>query len=277
MNIVQWNKAAEKYVSYLRNTHKAGRTIRKYSSDINAFIRYAKTIRQNPMQAYPAYAGLLRSKYKASTYNSYVISINMFLRYLGLTDCIQPLLKIQKRFSLDHELSKDEYNLLLCCLQRIGDTKYYMIARTLAGTGIRVGELMFITRETVEKGWGEISFKGKVRQIFIPLHLRQELTEYVNRMYIENGAVFLGRNSAAPVNPSTVWRHFKKAAVLAGVDERRVYPHNLRHLFARVYMERYGDIVDLADILGHSSIETTRIYARTSYAEKIRRISELGL
>jgi integrase len=270
-------QALERYERALRASRKAERTVRKYVADIGAFLRYCERRQCAAEQGFPLYAESLRQRYKASTCNSYLISINAFLSFAGLAPFRQPLNRIQRRFSLEHELTKEEYARLLQSALQNREQAFYLIMRALAGTGMRVGELKYITPQAVKRGWAEIALKGKVRQVFFSQRLQEELAGYCQNNGITEGPVFLNKKGTAPLDPSVIWRHLKKTAALAGVDEAKVYAHNLRHLFARVYMETYGDILDLADLLGHSSVETTRIYTRTSSAEKIRRMNLLSL
>ena len=157
------------------------------------------------------------------------------------------------------------------------DRKWYLIMRCLGGLGIRVGELRFITREAVIAGYAEIFFKSKLRTILIPDELRSVLLTYCEEKETTGGSIFLNKRKTAPVDPSVIWRNLKRIAADSGVNKAEVYPHNFRHMFARTYMSVYNNIVDLADILGHSSIETTRIYTRTSKETQRKKLDKLGL
>lgn len=278
MDLLQLRLAIDGFSAVLRERRKAPRTVRKYTADVRAFLHWAEGRIDSPEQLLRGYAEQLSRDFKTTTCNSYLISLNAFISYIGRDELRQPLHRVQKRFALEHELDLDEYSRMLNVLRSSGDKKYYLIARTLAGAGIRVGELPFITLGAVRQGWAEVQCKDKVRQIFLPLDLQRELTEYAMTEDRENDApIFQNKREIGPINGSCVWRQLKKAARLAGVDEAKAFPHNLRHLFARTYINTYGNIVELADILGHNSIETTRIYTRTSCQEMIRRVSGLGL
>ena len=278
MELSQWAAAVDGFSASLTQRRKAPRTARKYAADVRAFLRWARGRDGTPEQLLREYGERLARRFKASTCNSYLISLNAFLSYLGRDELRQPLQRVQKRFALEHELTLAEYTRILGALRSLPDPKYYLIARTLAGSGIRVGELQFITLRAVGRGWAEVRCKDKARQIFLPLGLQRELTAYALAAgRRDDEPIFQNKRETGAISGSCVWRRLKAAARMAGVDEAKAFPHNLRHLFARTYMGVYGNIVELADLLGHNSIETTRIYTRTSCPEMIRRVSGLGL
>lgn len=278
MELSQWNLAIDGFSAALQERHKAPRTVRKYTADVREFLRWTDGKIEPPEKLLQEYTEQLTRCFKTSTCNSYLISLNTFLSYMGRDELRQPLHQVQKRFALEHELTLDEYNRILSYLSSSEDKKYYLIARTLAGAGIRVGELPFITLRAARQGWAEVRCKDKVRQIFLPLELQRELVEYaLTGGRKDEDPIFQNKRETGPINGSCVWRRLKKAAQMSGVDEAKAFPHNLRHLFARTYMDVYGNILELADILGHNSIETTRIYTRASCPEMIRRVSGLGL
>lgn len=258
----------------LRRAGKAERTITKYVRDAQRFLAYAQGIDDVNRETAGEYAGGLRTRCRASTCNSYLISINAFFTYAGHKELRVPLFQMQRRYSRENELTPENYRSMLDALERDGKWESRLILRTLGRTGIRVGELSSITLEAAERGWAEIQMKGKLRQVFLPGELRAELIRFCAGA---EGPIFRSRDGKRTVNSAVVWRRLKSAARRAGVEEPRAYPHNLRHMFARVYMETYGNIMELADILGHSSIETTRIYTRTTSAELIRRVEGLPL
>lgn len=236
----------------------------------------------NKQTAEPAdimeYKSYLMSKYKSSAVNSYIISVNRYFRWLECDDLCISLMKIQKSYFSPSEMSVADYHAML---ERIRlsyrDRKWYLIMRCLGGLGIRVGELRFIIREAMTVGYAEIFFKSKLRTILIPDGLRNILLTYCCEKEIISGSIFLNKHKTAPVYPSVVWRNLKRIAVDSGIDKAEVYPHNLRYMFARTYMNVYNNIGDLADILGHSSIETTRIYTRTSKEAQRKKMDTLGL
>lgn len=274
MNIQQLKQLQSEYTLELQRNSKAPSTIRKYSRDIKRFLEFSKSCKAITQETVKQYAAFLKTKYCAVTCNSYLISIHAFFRYAGLSELVIPLFRIQRRNFLENELSISEYHRMLTVLDKMGKQETKLLLHTLGCTGIRVGELCFVTRQAVERGWVEIQMKGKVRRIFFPVDLRKELLSFNDG---RDGIIFRSKDKTKPMNNSVVWRRLKAAARLAGIDERKVYPHNLRHMFARVYMEAYGNIAELADLLGHSSLETTRIYTRNSSAELLRRVSDLPL
>lgn len=253
---------------------KATRTITKYVRDAQHFLIYAQGVDAVNLETVREYAEILRTRCRASTCNSYLISINAFFAYVGHKELRVPLFQMQRRYSRENELTPENYRSMLAALERDGKWESRLILRTLGKTGIRVGELSYITREAADRGWAEIQMKGKLRQVFLPGELCEELIHFCAGA---DGPIFRSRDGKSAVNSAVVWRRLKSAARRAGVEEAQVYPHNLRHMFARVYMETYGNIMELADILGHSSIETTRIYTRTTSAELIRRVEGLPL
>lgn len=262
------------YVRKLQEDRKAPRTIAKYSRDIDRFLAFARACETIRRETVLQYAAHLKTKYRITTCNSYLISIHTFFRYAEQKDLIVPLYRIQRRNFLEKELNPADYHKMLEALQLAGKTETRLLLRTLGCTGIRVGELSFVTRQAAERGWIEIHLKGKVRRAFIPKELCQELIAFSAG---QDDAIFRNKSRSKPVSSSVVWRRLKAAARLAGVDEQLVYPHNLRHMFARTYMETYGNIAELADLLGHSSIETTRIYTRSSSDALLRKVSKLTL
>lgn len=160
--------------------------------------------------------------------------------------------------------------------KRTGRKKYYMLMRVLAGTGIRVGELKYITVEAVRAGNTDVYNKGKLREIFVPNELSEALLEYCREEQIHTGILFEGSKGEA-ISRNAVWQMLTKLAVRAGVDKRKVNPHSFRHLFAKTYMSKYGNLAELGDILGHSNLETTRIYTITTVEEKRERMNLLGI
>ena len=265
------------YRQYLLSQELSRLTVKKYISDIEHLFAYL-----NKQTAEPAdimeYKSYLMSKYKSSAVNSYIISVNRYFRWLERDDLCLNLVKRQKSYFSPGEMSVADYHAMLERTRlSYRDRKWYLIMRCLGGLGIRVGELRFITREAVTIGYAEIFFKSKLRTILIPDELRNILITYCEEKGITCGSIFLNKRKTAPIDPSVIWRNLKRIAEGSGVNKAEVYPHNFRHMFARTYMSVYNNIVDLADILGHSSIETTRIYTRTSKETQRKKLDKLGL
>jgi len=187
-------------------------------------------------------------------------------------------LKIQKQVfaSTDKELTKAEYDRLLQAAKQKKNERLYLLMQTICSTGIRVSEVRYVTVEAVARGIAGINCKGKCRQVFLPKQLCQILKQYIKDQKIKSGAVFVTKNGN-PLDRSNIWSDMKKLCKAANVSEKKVFPHNLRHLFARTYYSLQKDIVRLADILGHSSVNTTRIYTMETGEMHRRQIQKLGL
>ena len=225
-----------------------------------------------------AYKEHLCARYAPTSVNAALASLNSFFSFLGREDLQVKSLKIQKSpfLSPEREISKREYERLLTAAKRRGNERLYLLMQTICATGIRVSELCFITAEAVRSGRACVSAKGKHRTIFLPKGLCKLLKEYLIRQNRKDGAVFVTR-AGKPLDRSNVWSDMKALCAAAGVDKHKVFPHNLRHLFARTYYSSQKDIVRLADILGHTSIDTTRIYTMESGEIHRRQIEKLGL
>lgn len=220
----------------------------------------------------------LSADHAPATVNSMLVAVNGFLRFMGWHALTVRLLKIQRPLFREEqrELSKAEYARLVDAAQRAGDERLALILQTICATGIRVSELRFISAEAVCSGRAEVCNKGKRRTVFLPDRLRRLLKAYLKKQKITAGAVFVTR-TGRPLDRSNIWRAMKALCKSAGVEPSKVFPHNLRHLFARAYYALEKDLARLADILGHSSINTTRIYTMESGAVHARQISRVGL
>jgi site-specific recombinase XerD len=210
--------------------------------------------------------------------NAVLSSLNSFFNFMKWYDFKVKSLKIQTQIfaSTDSELTKTEYDRLLQTAKQQGNTRLYLLMQTMCSTGIRISEVRYITVEAVARGIAEINCKGKCRQVFLPKQLCLILRPYIKEHNIKSGAVFVTRNGN-PLDRSNIWSDMKKLCKAANVSEKKVFPHNLRHLFARTYYSQQKDIVRLADILGHSSINTTRIYTMETGEIHRRQIQKLGL
>jgi integrase len=267
----------EEYLSSLASAELSSRTREKYHGDIQRFLIFCGEGWVLDKQTVIEYKKYLLGKYKVSTVNSYLISINRYFSWLERSDCNVKSIRVQRRTGLEDVVTADEYARMLSLCKEKRKEKNYLLLRTLAGTGIRVGELALITREAAERKTAAVTHKGKCRCIFLSTELSHLLLEYCQRRGIQSGVIFHGSKKNVALHPSGVWKLLKRIAAEAGIDCGKIYPHNLRHLFAKTYMEKVGNIFELADLLGHSSVETTRIYALTSNAEKRRRVEELML
>ncbi len=267
----------ERYKLYLINEEKSKATIEKYTRDAADFSAWlsGKFIEKTDVISYKA---KLIEQYAPASVNAALSSLNSFFAYMEWYDLRVKNLKIQKQIfaTADKELTKAEYERLLSAAKDKKNERLYLLMQTICSTGIRVSEVRFISVEAVNRGIAEINCKGKRRQVFLPKQLCQILRQYIKEQKIKSGAVFVTR-SGNPLDRSNIWSDMKKLCKAANVSEKKVFPHNLRHLFARTYYSLQKDIVRLADILGHSSVNTTRIYTMESGEIHRKQIQKLGL
>lgn len=277
---------AQEYKSYLIREERSPATVQKYLHDITAFYSW---LSQNcpPNGGAPnsvsketviTYKGLLAEQFAISTVNGALAALNGFFSYLGYFALrVKPLKKQRALFCpKEKELSKAEYMRLLKTANSEGNQRLLLLMETICSTGIRVSELRFITAEAAAGGSAEVNCKGKRRTVFLPRKLCKLLTAYSKKNGIRSGSIFVTR-SGTPMNRSNIWAEMKRLCRLSGVDAKKVFPHNLRHLFARTFYSLEKDIAKLADLLGHSSIDTTRIYIVESGAEHQRQMARLHL
>jgi len=265
------------YVYELRDQERAESTINQYKSYLLSFFLWLSK-RPLTKQELIQWKQQLSKKYAATTVNTMLAAVNGFLRFMGWNDIVVKLLKIQKTLFCDEkrELSRKEYEQLVMTADRRGDTRLSLLLQTICATGIRVSELKFITVEAVQKGKTEVFNKGKRRLIFLPEKLRHILKRYIKERKIRSGAVFITK-SGKPLDRSNIWRDMKSLCCEANVDPSKVFPHNLRHLFARNFYAQEKDTYRLADILGHTSVNTTRIYTIESGRMHVKQINRLNL
>lgn len=265
------------YKNYLITEEKSEVTIEKYIRDINTLSQWLGN-REIAKQELLSYKAKLIEDYAPASVNSVIASINGFLMFHKLYDLKIKILKIQKQLfcQKEKELTKAEYERLLRAAKSKKNERLYLIMQTICGTGIRVSELKFITCEAVINHQTTVNLKGKIRIILLPKELCKLLSKYIKEQNIKSGPVFITRNGK-PLSRHDIWRSMKALCNTAGVDKAKVFPHNLRHLFARTYYAIQKDIVRLADILGHSSINTTRIYTIEDGEVHRRQMQKLGL
>lgn len=268
----------EQFQFFLREEEHGGRTIEKYMRDVRKFYEFLGDDRQVTKERVMSYKEYLHEHYKVSSANSMLASLNCMLQFLGWDGSKVRSFRNQKQMfcSKEKELSKAEYCRLVEAAVSEGNERLALILQTICGTGIRISELECITVEAVSEGRSTVMSKGKSRVIFIPKKLKVYLQKYCRQSHILSGPVFRTRSGKA-MDRSNIWSEMKKISGKAGVDPEKVFPHNLRHLFARTCYQMKKDIVYLADILGHSSIETTRIYTVSSGQEHAEMLSKLGL
>lgn len=250
----------------------------KYLRDVSAFARWLGGVPVTKELAAGWKEHLRSQGYAPATINSMLAAINGLFHFLGWDECRVKFLKIQRRLFRDagRELTRPEYDRLLETARARGQERLALLMETICATGIRVSEVRYITVEAVQRGRAEISLKGKIRTILLPGKLCRKLLKYARKHKTVSGEIFLTRNGT-PLSRRQIWAELKRLCKYAGVESSKVFPHNLRHLFATTFYKACKDIARLADVLGHSSIETTRIYLVTSGAEHARQMERLGL
>lgn len=253
-------------------------TVEKYYRDVLAFYQFLPSDKAVGKEQVIAYKRHLSEHYKGSSVNSMLVAVNVLLRRLGWDECRVRLLKLQRKSfrETERELTKTEYLRLLTVAKRSHNRRLYYLMQTICSTGIRVSEHRYITVEAIQEGVACVRNKGKERMIFIPAELKKPLLQFCKQRGIETGPVFV-TNSGRPMDRSNIWAEMKKLCSEAHVERKKVFPHNLRHLFALTFYRLEKDIMRLADVLGHSSVETTRIYTTVSSVNQKRLLSRLGL
>lgn len=271
------NEIIKSFQNHLLENEKSSATIDKYLRDVR---RFADGVSEMPMEKSLVleYKASLQESHSIRSANSMLAALNSFFRFLGWYDLCVKQFKIQKEAycSEEKELTKAEYLALVRAAEEKKNKRLSLVVQTICGTGIRVSELQSITVEAVRRGEAMVSCKGKTRKIFIVKALQKKLIRYANEQKITSGILFLTKNGK-PLDRSNIWREMKALCKQAGVSPQKVFPHNLRHLFARTFYGIEKDIAKLADILGHSNVNTTRIYIITTGAEHQRRMENMRL
>ena len=267
----------ERFQKEMMENEKAEATIKKYVREaecLKNFLNGSGLTKEILLK----YRDRLIKNYQAQTVNGKLSAVNGFLEVIGLPALRLKFFRVQRRAFIDEkrELTEAEYRRLLSAAKAQGNNRMYCLLMTIAGTGIRISELRFITVKAVKKGRAEIRLKGKTRTILLTKELRKRLLKYIARCGISSGAVFCTRNGR-PLDRSNVCHDMKKLCRDAAVDPNKVFPHNLRHLFARVFYAVEKNLAHLADVLGHSSIETTRIYVAASAREYEKTLCRMQL
>lgn len=261
------------FEKYLCCEEKSAATMEKYLRDVRYFcggVKDGRITKEGVME----HKRELSERFQAASVNSHLSAVNCFLRFLGKEECCVKLLKIQRQMfaAEEREMTLEEYH---CLVQAAGETRLGYIIQTICGTGIRVSELQYITVEALERGRAVIECKNKTRTIFIPKQVQELLEKYRRENHIMEGCIFITR-SGKPVNRSNIWKQMKVLCEKVHIPPEKVFPHNLRHLFARTFYGMEKDIVQLADLLGHSSINTTRIYTIESGTKHRKSLEEVN-
>lgn len=272
------SEAIDCFKKYLREEEKSENTIEKYLRDVRAFAAYLSGIEVTKETVIAYKSRLLAENYAVRSINSILASVNSLFAFLGWTDCKVKSIKLQRQVYCpeEKELTKAEYTRLVNTAKQKGNERLNLILQTICGTGIRVSELQYITVEAVKCSEAVVSLKGKTRSVFIVKELQKKLLRYAAEQKIHSGCIFITR-TGKPISRTNIWREMKGLCEQAGVNPQKVFPHNLRHLFARVFYGIEKDIAKLADILGHSSINTTRIYIISTGNEHRRRMENMRL
>ena len=270
------NKIRE-FGSYLKDEERSAATVEKYMRDIKCFAHFVGE-REITKQTVLDYKSMLCDAYAISSANSMIAALNCFFRFCGLDELCVKRFKLQRAIYCSEEklLTRAEYVRLLKAASTRRSERLNLLLQTICGTGIRVSELQYITVEALHKGEATVNCKGKNRRVFIVSELKKKLIRYAKERGIGSGAVFVTRGGK-PLSRNSIWKEMKSLCKLANVPPEKVFPHNLRHLFARTFYQIEKDIVKLADILGHASVDTTRIYIIATGSEHRRRMEHMRL
>lgn len=266
------------YGAYLHGEERSTATVKKYLHDAEAFAVWLRDRTLTKEECTQWKSALIRRGYAPVSINAALCALNSLLRFLGREDCRVKLLKIQRRVFREQsrELRREEYERLVETAQKLGKKRLALLLETICATGIRVSEVRYITAEALRQGRADIALKGKIRTILLPGKLCRKLEKYAGEQKIASGEIFL-TGSGKAISRTQIWSEMKSICKKAGVEPDKVFPHNLRHLFARVFYRACRDIVRLADVLGHSSVETTRIYLISTGEEHAKELERLRL
>ena len=270
-------KAIAEFKEHLILEERSAATVEKYIRDVKAFSAYTQNAAVTK-ETVISYKKHLQENYAVRSVNSMLASINSLFVFLGWHDLRVKSLKLQQQVFCpeEKELTKAEYTRLCRTAERKHNERLNLILQTICGTGIRVSELQYITVEAVKQGEAVVNCKAKTRLVFIVKELKQKLLRYAAEQGIKSGMIFVTR-TGKPISRTNIWREMKALCEEANVNPQKVFPHNLRHLFARVFYGIEKDIAKLADILGHSSINTTRIYIISTGTEHRQRMENMRL
>lgn len=280
-NMIVENELLKEYQEYMIESEKSHNTIEQYTRAVKGFLSWIlriKTLEEIVKEDIISYREELEKGLKVSSVNVKIIALNQFFDFLNRPDLKIRTVRCQKQLFIkeERELNKKEYKKLVRAAIREGEHATALIMETICATGIRVSELKYIRAEALTQGEIAVTCKGKTRVIFLPQKLSLKLATYCKDRAIKEGSVFTGANGT-PIDRTAVWRNMQKIAQQAGVASDKVFPHNLRHLFARTFYAKTKDLNRLADVLGHCSIETTRKYTITTGKEEKETINRLGL
>jgi len=267
-----------KFEQRLKEDERCETTVEKYVKEVTQFREWLGVVPVTKEVVSTWKEVLVDKGYQPSTINGKVAAVNRFFEVMGWPDCKVKALKIQRKLFRDErrELTKEEYERLLKEAERQGKERLELLMETICATGIRVSEVKYITMEAIRQNRAEIHLKGKIRVILIPGKLCRKLSKYAKKHHIRSGEIFVTRQGRS-LSRKQIWAEMKALCQKAGVEASKVFPHNLRHLFARCFYKVSRDLSRLADVLGHSSVETTRIYLVSSGLEHARTLEQLHL
>ena len=277
-NYILTNRQIVSFRRHLKQEEREQSTIEKYVRDVRLFEAWLSG-RRVTAEIVTDWKNYLRTKgYKPETINAKLSALNKFFAFMRWLECRIKYLKIQKRLfrGTEKELTKGDYVRLLETADTLRKNRLALLIETICATGIRVSEVRYITMEAVRAGYADVALKGKIRTILLPAKLCRKLQKYARKQKIVSGEIFLTRNGKG-LSRRQIWAEMKALCKKAGVAASKVFPHNLRHLFARTFYRACRDVAKLADVLGHSSIETTRIYLISTGKEHTRQLERLGL
>lgn len=272
------DKLVAEFSAHLKNEEKSKNTTEKYLRDVRMFAAHFRGTEITKEMVIAYKSKLLAEHYAVRSVNSMLASLNSLFTFLGWSDCKVKSMKLQRQIYCpeEKELTKAEYLRLVNTAKRKGKERLNLILQTICGTGIRVSELEYITVEAAKSGKAVVALKGKTRSVFLVKELQKKLLRYATEQNISSGTIFITRNGK-PLSRTNIWREMKGLCQEAGVNPQKVFPHNLRHLFARVFYGIEKDLAKLADILGHSSVNTTRIYIISTGSEHRKRMENMHL
>lgn len=268
----------EGFRAYLAEQECAEATVAKYMHDVELLASFCGGTVEDKNALIAFKQRLQERGYAPSSINSMLAAVNRFLTFAGVPQWKLRYLKATRSTfcGKERELTRRDYERLVSAAKHAGNRRLELLVQTMCATGIRVSEVRAVTVESLRQGQAEIHNKGRIRTILLPKKLCGLLLAYCKERAIRSGPVFVTR-TGKPLDRSNIWKSMKRLAAMARVGAGKVFPHNLRHLFARTYYKAYKDIVRLADILGHASIDTTRIYTVRTGAEQQRQIERLPL
>ncbi len=277
-NYILTNRQIVSFRRHLKREEREQSTIEKYIRDVRLFEAWLSG-RRVTAEIVTDWKNYLRTEgYKPETINAKLSALNKFFAFMRWLECCIKYLKIQKKLfrGTEKELTKGDYVRLLETADTLRKNRLALLIETICATGIRVSEVRYITMEAVRAGYADVALKGKIRTILLPAKLCRKLQKYARKQKIASGEIFITRTGKG-VSRRQIWAEMKALCKKAGVAASKVFPHNLRHLFARTFYRACRDVAKLADVLGHSSIETTRIYLISTGKEHTRQLERLGL